>query len=136
MPNIGMGTQAKYRSLLDAHILSAFDGLSLAGVTTQRIQTFLTQKRAAGLSWWSRSDLRNLLSGIFTVATKWNYRTRPNPVNGTDIGAKEWKRDNRTLTDDEVLAIIQALEAASDVWLIVETLVATGMRTSEIFGLK
>jgi hypothetical protein len=112
MPNLGKGTQAKYESLLNAHVLCGFDGMSLTDVTTQRIQAFLTRKKAAGLSWWSRSDLRNLLSGIFTTAGKWGYWSKPNPVKGTNIGEKQWKRDNRALTDDEVHLLINALKDA------------------------
>jgi len=134
MPNLGKGTRAKYTSLLDTHVLHAFGGLSLTGVTTQRIQAFLTQKKTDGLSWWARSDLRNLISGLFTTATIWGYWSKPNPVKGTNIGATEWKRDNRALTDAEVHLLIKSL--ADPVRLIVETLVLTGMRTSEIFGLK
>lgn len=134
MPNLGAGTQAKYACILDTHLLPEFGECQLADITTQRIQAMLTRKKADGLSWWSRSDLRNLLSGLFTVAAKWSYWTRPNPVIGTDIGEKEWKRDNRALTDDEVHSLVQAL--TDPVRLIVETLALTGMRTSEIFGLK
>jgi len=136
MPNLGVGTQAKYKSLFATHLLPVFGNLTLLAVDTQRIQEMLTQKKRAGSSWWLRSDLRNLLSGLYTVAIKWRYWTRPNPTTGTDIGVVEWKRDNRALTDDEVHSLISALDPNSQVRLIVETLVATGMRASEIFGLK
>jgi integrase len=136
MPNLGLGTQRKYTSLFDTHLLPAFGSLRLCDLTTQRLQTFLTDKRKDGLSWWSRSDLRNLLSGLFTCAVGWKYWFKPNPVVGTEIGEKEWKWNNRSLTDDEVKKVIEALAPGSQVRLIVEMLVVTGMRTSEIFGLK
>jgi len=136
MPNLALGTQQKYSSLFDTHLLSAFGSLRLCDITTERLQAFLTEKRRDGLSWWSRSDMKNLLSGLFTCAAGWKYWFKPNPVAGTEIGEKEWKRNNRALSDDEVQKVVEALAPGSQVRLIVETLVVTGMRTSEIFGLK
>lgn len=136
MPNLGSATQEKYASLIRTHLIPVFGSLALRDITTERLQAFLTEKKAAGLAWWSRSDLRNLLSGIFSVAIKWNYWTKANPVSGTEIGEKEWKRDNRALNDGEMHAIVSALPERSTVRLIVETLVATGMRISEAVGLR
>jgi integrase len=136
MPNLGGGTQQKYTSLIQTHLLPAFGQGALRDITTERLQAFLTEKKNAGLSWWSRSDLKNLLSGIFTMAIKWNYWAKANPVLGTEIGEKAWKRDNRALSDDEVHRVITALSEGSTVRLIVETLVATGMRISEVMGLR
>jgi integrase len=136
MPNLGCGTQQKYASLIRTHLVPAFGSMALREITTERVQAFLTAKMAVGLSWWSRSDLRNLLSGIFSVAIKWNYWTKANPVLGTEIGEKEWKRENRVLSDDEVHTILAALPEESTPRLIIETLVATGMRISEVIGLR
>ncbi len=132
MPNVGKAAQAKYDSQLRNHLLPAFGHLPLVSVDTGMIQAFLTEKR--DLSWWTRCDLRNLLSGLFTVAIKWGYWTRPNPVIGVEIGRMEWKRDNRALSDDEVRRVIEAL--SDPLRLIVETLALTGMRISEVVGLK
>jgi hypothetical protein len=97
MPNLGKGTQQKYESLIATHLVPAFGETVLAQMNTKDIQGFLTAKKQAQLSWWSRSDLRNLLSGLFTKATEWGYWSKTNPVVGTVIGDKEWKRDNRAL---------------------------------------
>lgn len=133
MPTLGPAAQAKYNSHINNHLLPAFGPLSLSAIDTQRIQSLLTSKHH--LSWWARSDMRNILSGIFTRAIKWGYWTRPNPAMDVELGQMEPKRDNRALSDQEVNRIIAAIDDPQ-LRLIVETLVLTGMRTSELFGLK
>jgi hypothetical protein len=88
MPNLGLGTQQKYSSLFDTHLFPAFGSLRLYDITTERLQAFLTEKRRDGLSWWCRSDMKNLLSGLFTCAAGWKYWFKPNPTVGTEIGGK------------------------------------------------
>jgi hypothetical protein len=61
------------------HLLPAFGEKSLADVTTQEIQALLTAKKQNDLSWWSRSDIRNLLSGLYTKAAEWSIGQGPTP---------------------------------------------------------
>jgi len=136
LPTLGEGTQAKYDSLLRNHLLPEFEAARLCDFDTHTIQAFLTKKTKDGASWFSRDDLRNLLSGIFTAATKWGYWHAANPVIGVTIGEKEWSRDLRPLSDSEVQNIIEAFPEHSYMRLILETLVSTGLRISELIGLK
>jgi integrase len=89
-----------------------------------------------GLGWWTLKDLKFILSGIFTKAKQWGYldKTLENPVSGTEVGRKRCKRKRRILTDGEcrqLLAILPAL-----IQLMVMTAVSTGLRESEVLGLK
>jgi hypothetical protein len=69
--NLSASTQAKYASHLKKHIRPAFGSLSIADITTQRIKDWLVAKQESGLSWSTRSDLRNLMRCIFREAIGW-----------------------------------------------------------------
>jgi hypothetical protein len=71
--NLGAGTQAKYQGHLDRHIIPVFRDWKLCDIDTEAIDTFLGQKASEGLSWWTRMELRNILSSIFTKAEDWGY---------------------------------------------------------------
>ncbi len=136
VPTVGSSTREKYGCHLDNHILPYFTGKRLSEVDTESIQRFLNCKIEEGLEWWTRNDLRNLLSGIFTKAADWGYwdLAIPNPVSRTSIGRKHWKRDRRTLTDGEFRRLLMALPAL--IQLMIMTAVSTGLRVSELLGLK
>jgi integrase len=135
-PTLASSTKGKYGCHLDNHILPYFAGRRLSDVDTESVQRFLNSKREEELGWWSLSDLKNILSGIFRKAADWGYwdLAVPNPVVRTTLGRKHWKRERRILTDGEfrqLLAILPAL-----IQLMVMTAVSTGLRVSEVLGLK
>ncbi len=134
IPTLGAGTQLKYLSLLENHIVPVFGEMRLSDVGAETIQVFLNSKAADGLSWWTRADLKNILSGIFTKAGDWGYWNEPNPTARTVLGRKRYKRKRRILTDDELRSLLSALPPI--IRLMVETAVFTAMRVSEILGLK
>lgn len=136
LPTLGHGTQKKYRIHLANHVLPAFGGWKLCDIKTEEIQDFLNKKKVLGLSWWTRSDLRNLLSGIFKKAEDFGYwrREAGNPVERATCGRPENKREKRILNDDQVIALLEALPAK--VGLILKILDSTGMRISEVLGLR
>jgi hypothetical protein len=51
MPNLGGGTQQKYTSLIQTHLVPPFGPVALRDMTTERLQAFFTEKKTAGLSW-------------------------------------------------------------------------------------
>lgn len=133
---LASSTRDKYGCHLNNHILPYFSGRRLSDVDTESIQRFLNAKDEEGLGWWTVSDFKNILSGIFTKAADWGYwdKTVPNPVFRTKLGRKHWKRERRILADGEfrqLLAILPAL-----IQLMVMTAVSTGLRVSEVLGLK
>ncbi|HEY7306259.1 MAG TPA: tyrosine-type recombinase/integrase [Bryobacteraceae bacterium] len=135
LPTLGAGTQAKYRLHLTNHIVPAFGAKKLCEVTTEEMQIFLNAKAAEGLSWWTRNDLRNILSGLFTKAADWGYWKEPyNPAAKVDIGRKKPKRQKRLLDDSQALALLAALPAI--IALIIRIADSMGLRISEILGLK
>jgi Phage integrase, N-terminal SAM-like domain len=65
---LGSGTRAKYQGHLARHILPVFRNWKLCDIGTEAIDDFLGQKTKEGLSWWTITDLRNILSSLFTKA--------------------------------------------------------------------
>ena len=124
----------KYKSLLKNHILPVFGSFRLCDIGTEDIQAFLNLKQEGGLSWWTRNDLKGVISGVFTKATDWGYWTEKNPALRTSLGPQKNKRKKYGLTDDQIVALINALPPV--VQLMVATDVSTGMRVSELCGLK
>ena len=131
---LGAGTKAKYLHHLKRHILPAFGALKLSEVDREIVQRFLNTKEKEGLAWWTRSDLKNIVCGIFTKASDWGYWTGRNPTIRATLGRKRLKRERRILTDAQFRLLLSALPEL--VQLMVETAVSTGMRISEILGMK
>jgi integrase len=67
-------------------------------------------------------------------ATGWNYGDKRNPVTRVRIGRKQTKSERRILTDEQVFSPLERLPEPAGA--IVETAVSTGMRISEIPGLR
>jgi hypothetical protein len=73
LPALALGPREKYRSLLKNHILPEFESLSLCDIGAELVQGFLNSKKEQGLSWWTRNDLKGIVSGVFTKASDWGY---------------------------------------------------------------
>lgn len=134
VPTLAAGAQAKYCSLLDRHILPVFGPMKLCDIDTVSVQGFLNGKAKDGLAWWTRSDLKNLMSGIFTKADDWGYFSDRNPVKKVSTGRKRAKRQRRILSDEQIAQLLKGLP--EQVRLMVMTAISTGMRVSEIIGLR
>lgn len=134
IPTLSPGAQAKYLGLLARHILPAIGAKKLCDIDTETVQALLNAKKEEGLAWWTRNDLKNVISSFFTKAEDWGYWDGRNPTLRTVIGRKQWKRERRILTDDQFRLLLAVLP--SWVQLMVMTTVSTGMRISEVIGLK
>lgn len=134
IPTLSAGARAKYSGSLVRHILPAFGNKKLCDIDTQSVQEFLNVKKDEGLAWWTRNDLKNVISSIFTKAEDWGYWEGRTPTRRTVVGRKHWKRERRILTDDQFRRLLVALPTW--VQLMVMTAVSTGMRVSEVLGLK
>jgi hypothetical protein len=78
---LAASTAAEYEDHIRNHILPAFGDLPMGQITPERIEQWLAQKAAQGLSWSTRCDPRNILpaslprpwTGATTlIATQWN----------------------------------------------------------------
>ena len=55
---LAAGAQAKYRALLERHILPAFRALKLCDMDIEIIQAVLNSKQKESLAWWTNPLLR------------------------------------------------------------------------------
>jgi integrase len=134
----GKGTQGKYRSHLKNHIRPAFGKLMLCDLKSKMLQEWLDSKlptaEGGGLSWSTRTDLRNILSGMFTQAIIWEYWDGSNPVEHVHAGRKRMVREKRKLTDDQTRRLLA--ELPYDVRVLCCVCLFCTLRISEVLGLQ
>ena len=127
VPTLGSATRENYQTQIKNHILPAFGDLRLCDINRTIVGTWLNAKAAAHevttclpggseitktcppLSWWSRSQPRGILSGIFTKAQEWNLWDGRNPCDGIDIGQKKAKRPKRIPKAADLLQFIEGI---------------------------
>jgi len=136
---LSASTQGKYRNHLKNHILPAFGKMMLCDLQPMLVQKWLDAKGVAAddkpaLSWATRTDIRNILSSIFTKAIEWGRWKDKNPIEYVHAGRKVAAREQRKLTDDETRRLLGALPP--DVRLACCVGLFCTLRVSEIFGLQ
>jgi integrase len=134
---LAASTREKYRNHLKNHIRPAFEKMMLCDIQPLLVQRWLDSKAEPsgdkpGLSWATRTDLRNILSSIFTKAIDWGRWKDQNPIERVHAGRKLAAREKRKLTDDQTRRLLAALPA--DVRLAVGLFCT--LRISEILGLQ
>jgi len=134
VPQLGIATQNKYRTQIDNHILPAFGDMRMCDIDRPAVEDWLSTKEQAGLGWWSRIDLKGILSAIFTAAKLWKLWEGDNPTEGVRIGKKREVREKRLLSADDLRRLLAALP--EEVRFIVLIIFGTGLRISEVLGLK
>lgn len=157
VPTLGSAARERYPLQIHNHILPAFADLKLCDITTAMIEVWLreranphewTRKKDGeeirvsrpGLGWWARSDLRGILSGIFTKAKEWRLWDGPNPCVGVKIGKKKAKRVKRIPDGADLKRFLELLTdttliSGNGARLIVVTACTAGLRVSEVLGL-
>jgi integrase len=155
VPQLGAATQAKYRGHIQNHILPAFAKLRMCDIDRPSVEAWLNSKaqpitvkkedgkeiQKAGLSWWARQDLRNILSAIFAKAAEWKLWAGDNPCSGVEVGRKREVREKRIPKPDQLTKFLAAIPdtavcTAAHARLMVLTAVIAGVRVSEVLGLQ
>jgi integrase len=142
---LAASTQQKYRNHIRVHIRPAFGTMMLCDLQPLTIQRWLdglakpkldgTGKVVRlGLSWATRTDIRNILSSLFTQASNWGVWKDNNPVERVHAGRKTAVREQRKLTDDETRRLLAALPG--DVRLLCCVCLFGTLRISEALGLQ
>lgn len=134
LDSLAASTKAKYESHLKNHIRPAFGDLLFCELTTLRIDDWMQSKARDGMSWATRSDLRNILSSVFTQAIAWGFWKERNPVQDVSAGKKRAVREKRKLTDDGTRRLLAYLPA--DVRMMCCTGLFCTLRVSEMLGLQ
>jgi hypothetical protein len=95
---LSASTRAKYENHLKNHIKPVFGHLMLCEITPLLVQQCLDAKH---LSWATKTDLRNILSSIFTKAFKWKRWQDANPIESVSAGRERAAREQRKLSSEE-----------------------------------
>ena len=133
VPTLGFGTRKKYQLQIKNHLLPAFGDMRLCEIDRPAVQKFLLSKKDS-LGWWSRIDLKGILSGMFTVAQDWKLYEGENPTEKIRIGRKIAVYEKRILTGEQIVAILAALD--DELRFLVRMLFGLGLNISEALGLR
>jgi integrase len=134
VPQLGVAAQSKYKTQVRLHILPAFGEMKMCDIDRPAVEAWLNAKERAGLSWWTRIDLKGVLSAIFTTAKGWKLWEGDNPTEGVRIGRKKEVREKRILSSEDLRRLLAAL--SDQVRFMVMVMFLTGLRVSEVLGLR
>ena len=138
IPKQASSTRGKYGSHIKNHIEPFFGGLMLCEVDTEVIQKFLDSLKIKGtdkpLSWAAKTDIRNILSSLYTQAKIWHLWEGENPVENAHAGRKKAVYEQRKLTDEQTRILLATLPYDLRIGCCV-CLFCT-LRVSEMLGLQ
>jgi hypothetical protein len=86
---LAASTRAKYTNHIKNRIRPAFDKMMLCDIQPLIVQEWVNAKP---LSWATRTDIRNIPSGIFTKAIEWGRWKDKNPIQNVHAGHKKAAR--------------------------------------------
>jgi integrase len=132
MPRLAAPTRDKYKSLLRGHVRPYFGSMKVSDINTKKIDEWLAGK-THDLSWATRSDLRNLVSSIFTRHERWGTFEGKNPAKYANPGRKQSHYEKRKLTVDQTTKLLAHLRP--DVRMVCMIALFCGLRISEVLGL-
>jgi integrase len=125
-----------YDQRIAAWILPILGNRKLCQLGPLEISEMLSAMESRGVARTTRIATRAILATMLEKARRWGYLKEPiNPARDAEIGrSNEGGRTVWTPTIEEARAIIE--NADTDVALILEIIVWTGMRISEVLGLR
>lgn len=131
---LAVSTHRKYACHINKHIRPAFGAMRMCDINTQLLDRWLAGKERDGLSWRTRLDLRNIVSGAFTCAERWGYSETRNPAKWAKVGRRRVLREQRKMSIEETRLLLSALP--DDVREICMMALSCTLRISEILGLQ
>jgi integrase len=125
-----------YDQRIAAWIEPTFKGRKLGQITALDVGQMFGAMESAGVARNTRIATRAILRKIFQSAKRWGYlKDTDNPADGAEVGRSHGAaRDMWTPTLEEARAIMAA--ADSEIALMLDAIVWTGMRISELLGLR
>lgn len=133
LKQLGVATQAQYRSQISNHLLPAFGDLKLSEIDRPSVEQFMNAK-AETLGWWTRNNLRSVLSAIFAAAKDWRLWDGEIPTHGVRLGRKRFVREKRLLTVEQLRTLLAALPDRLRFLVLIQF--GLGLRISEALGLR
>jgi integrase len=130
---VAVSTKGKYRNHLHKHILPRWAATRIGDFRAKDVLDWL-QKESG--SWYMMTDLRNIMSGIFTKAQEWELLpdTFANPIARVKLPKKWEVYEKRILNEEETMRVLARIEDPHR--LVCEICLATGARISEVTGLQ
>ena len=132
LPTYRSSTRYFYKNILHGHLLPHFRSHRLRDVETPDVQVFINQK-AERYSSSVLHHIRATLSRTYATAKAWGY-VDANPVFGARLPQKKPVRLKITFQPAQVMKILERLEEPHRT--MVSVAAVTGMRATELFGLK
>ncbi len=101
-PLVAAPTKSKYRNHLHNHILPRW---AATRIRDFRAKTILDWLQKESNSWYMMTDLRNVMSGIFTKAQEWELLpdTFANPIARVKLPRKWHVYETRILSEEETM---------------------------------
>lgn len=130
-------SQDYYSARIDKWILPVLRGRKLGAIGSLDITMLLATMEQAHVARKTRSCTKGIISSIFRQARRWGYLNKDsvNPTEDAEVGRDPGAtRDMWTPTMAEAQAIMECSD--EELALILETLIWTGMRISELCGLR
>jgi integrase len=128
---LAASTRGKYQAHIKNHIRPAWESSMLCDLQALTVQRWLDSKV---LSWATKTDIRNILSSVFTKAIEWGRWKDGNPIEHVHVGRKRVVREQRKLTDEQTRRLLAALP--HDVRLLFCVCLFGTLRISEALGLQ
>ena len=133
LPMYKPSTQKNHRHILSKHLMPRFGDKTVADVTRQEIQAYVSQLTQAGYAPKSVDHMHDVLSAILRTAVKWGHLS-DNPARGVDLPTLKTVRSKWALTITQASALLEALPPLA------RTMVGLGMlaglRRGELFALR
>lgn len=134
LPLMAKSTQERYQGVIDNHLTPMFGQKCLRDITPLSVQQYLSSMATVNLSHESKDKIRDVLSSILGSAVKFSYLVH-NPVEGLHLPpAKTGKRSKPYITPQQFAALVELIPEPYAT--MVYTAVYTGLRASELIGLK
>lgn len=134
------GAKGKYTSLIKNYIRKRFGDQRMMDLQTLPVQSWLdtfAQPKENGeprLSWATRTDIRNVLSSMFSKAIEWGRWKDRNPIEHVHAGRRRAAREKRKVSDDDMRKLLAS--CPHDVRLAVCVGLFCTLRVSETLGLQ
>jgi len=132
-PSVKYSTRLFYETNLNAHILPEFGDVPLRLIARDGVQKLLQAKARGGLSWTSVKHIRVVFSMVLSAA-EMDDLVRQNVVKKTRLPRRTYTGDSRTVSVDDLRALLNALPEPSQ--SIASLLALTGLRIGEITALR
>lgn len=139
LPTLASTTRAKHLCHLKNHIQPDLGTIRLGDLDRLKIEEWLGSK--ARLSKATRTDLRNLLSGLFACAINWGLLEGPNPAEGARVGRGGPVRQPGYITEVQTRKFLDSIEETRIMpgyraRTLAELCLVAGLRASEALGLQ